>query len=115
MATVDFSRIDFNDETVNKTKNRMVIKIKNNKVGTITQTPIYVDRCCTPFKIEPDITSIKDNIPRAQCNISKADFLSEYVHKRKAVMLVGCQKNWPARKWTFEGSVFPMHRYCANH
>ena len=68
-----------------------------------------IDRCCKPFSFEPNelsITSIKDGIPRAPCNMSKADFLSKYVQKRKAVILQGCQKTWRARKWTFEGIFY---------
>ena len=54
---------------------------------------------------EPNISSIKDEIPRAPCNMTKEEFSIKYVRKRKSVILRGCQKSWRARKWTFEGTL----------
>ena len=106
MYDINFSKINDIDDTLKNAKNKIFIRIRDNKMGKITQTPNIVDRCCKPFEKEPDIShklTIKDDIPRIQCNISKEEFFSEYVQKRKASILLGCQKKWPARKWTFEG------------
>ena len=108
MDNIDFSKINFNGGNLNQTTSMIAIRIrkKNNEKGEITEAKKSVDRCCNPFRVEPNqfsIQSIKDGIPRAPCNMSKADFLSKYVQKRKAVILQGCQKTWRARKWTFEG------------
>ena len=107
MESIDFSNIDFNAESLNQTKSMIAIRIKNNKKDVITESPISIDRCCKPFMVEPNVlkmSSIKDRIPRAPCNMSSANFLSKYVQKRKAVILRGCQKTWRARKWTVEGT-----------
>ena len=107
MENIDFSNIHFNTENLNQTKSMIAIRIKNNKKDAVTESSISIDRCCKPFMVEPtllNISSIKDRIPRAPCNMSNADFLSKYVQKRKAVILRGCQKTWRARKWTFEGT-----------
>ena len=108
MDNIDFSNINFNGGNLNQTNSMIAIRIrkKNDAKGAITETKKLIDRCCKPFGIEPNeltIQSIKDGIPRAPCNMSKPDFLSKYVQKRKAVILQGCQKTWRARKWTFEG------------
>ena len=103
---IDFSEINFNAGNLNQTKSMIAIRIKNNKKDAITQSPFLIDRCCKPFIVEPNVlnmSSIKDRIPRAPCNMSSADFLFKYVQKRKAVILRGCQKTWRARKWTVEG------------
>ena len=106
MEVINFSDIRHAHENLPSSKNLLIIRIKDNKRGEIIQTPMTIDRCCKPFKVEPDISnkkSINDAIPRVSCNMGKTHFLSEYVQKRKAVILLGCQKDWPARKWTFEG------------
>ena len=88
--------------------------MQNNAKGAITETQKLIDRCCKPFSVEPNqlsMPSIKDGIPRVPCNMSKADFLSKYVQKRKAVILRGCQKSWRARKWTLEGILLFVDVY----
>ena len=86
------------------------MKIKDNKKGSVSHSPTLIDRCCKRFMVEPNISSIKDGIPRAPCNITKEEFYLQYVRKRKAVILRGCQKNWRARNWTFEGT-FQLNSY----
>ena len=106
MDAINFSMIHFKEENLNQTNSILVIRIKNNEKGSITHTPISIDRCCKPFNVEPNISSasyIKDEIPRASCNMTKEDFIVNYVQKRKSVILRGCQETWNARKWTFEG------------
>ena len=106
MDVINFSDIQYAHKQLSSSKNLLIIRIKDNKRGEIIQSPMTIDRCCKPFKVEPDISnkkSINDAIPRVSCNMGKEHFLSEYVQKRKAVILLGCQKDWPARKWTFEG------------
>ena len=80
------------------------MRIKGNEKGSITHNPISIDRCCKPFMVEPNISSIKDEIPRAPCNMTKEEFYLKHVRERKSVILRGCQKKWRARKWTFEGT-----------
>ena len=108
MEAINFSNIQFKEEYLNQTNSIIVIKIKDNRKGSIAHTPISIDRCCKSFTVEPNISnisSIKDIIPRASCNMTKEDFLSKYVQKRKALILQGCQNQWRARKWTLEGTV----------
>ena len=103
MDTINFSRIHFNEQNLNQTSSLIVIKIKDHKQGSVNHTPAPIDRCCKGFMVEPSIYSIKDEIPRAPCNMSKEEFYLGYVRKRKSVILRGCHKNWRARNWTFEG------------
>ena len=113
MEAINFSNIQFKDEYLNQTNSIIVIKIKDNRKGSIAHTPISIDRCCKSFPVEPNISnisSIKDIIPRASCNMTKEDFLSKYVQKRMALILQGCQNQWRARKWTLEGTV-PLKFY----
>ena len=112
MDNIDFSNINLDGGNLNQTNCMIAIRIRmqNNAKGAITETQKLIDRCCKPFSVEPNqlsMPSIKDGIPRVPCNMSKADFLSKYVQKRKAVILQGCQKTWRARKWTFEGIFLP--------
>ena len=65
-----------------------------------------IDFCC-PENGLVDLQSIQDEItdslPRVSCNISKEEFLAEYVRKQQPVILVNCTKDWEAQKtWTFE-------------
>ena len=94
------------DKTILDLPVEVKIQIEQNQKGSLTHTPISIDRCCKSFKVEPNISNantIKDEIPRANCNMTRKDFFSKYVQKRKVVILQGCQKKWSARKWTFEG------------
>ena len=86
------------------------MKIKDNKKGSVSHSPTLIDRCCKRFMVEPNISSINDGIPRAPCNMTKEEFYLQYIRKRKAVILRGCQKNWRARNWTFEGT-FQLNSY----
>ena len=110
MDNINFSRIHFNEQNVNQTSSIIVMKIKDNKKGSVSHSPTSIDRCCKRFMVEPNISSIKDGIPRVPCNITKEEFYLQYVRKRKAVILRGCQKNWRARNWTFEGT-FQLNSY----
>ena len=115
MDYINFSRIQFTAENVNQTNSVIIIKIRNHRKGSITLTPISVDRCCKSIAEEPNIpngSAIKDEMPRITCNMTKEDFLAQYVQKRKAVILQGCQKTWPARKWTFEGIFMLSSYFC---
>ena len=108
MNNINFSRIHFKKQKIGQLNSVIVIRIRDNQKGSISHTPMSLDRCCrylTNDSSMPDASSIKDVIPRAQCNMTKAEFLSKYVNKRKPVMLQGCQKTWRARKWTFEGKI----------
>ena len=86
------------------------MKIKDNKKGSVSHSPTLIDRCCKRFMVETNISSINDGIPRAPCNMTKEEFYLQYIRKRKAVILRGCQKNWRARNWTFEGT-FQLNSY----
>ena len=110
MDTINFSRINFNEQNLNQTSNIILLKIKDVKKGSIGQNLTLIDRCCKRFKVEPNITSIKDEIPRASCNMTKEKFYLNYVQKRKSVILRGCQKNWRAKSWTFKGT-FELNSY----
>ena len=103
MDNINFSKIRSKEDHRNQTKSIIVIRIKDNNKGSISHTPISIDRCCRTFVVELDVSSFKDEIPRDSCNITKEDFNVKYVRKRKSVILRGCQKSWSARKWTFKG------------
>ena len=109
MDNINFSKIRFKEVHLNQTNRVIVIRIRDNKKGSISHTPISIDRCCRPFMVEPNILSIEDEIPRASCNMTKEDFILKYVRKRISVILRGCQKSWRARKWTFEGMLMQIH------
>ena len=110
MDTINFSRIHFNEQNLNQTSSIIVMKIRDNKKGSVSHSPTLIDRCCKRFMDEPNISSINDGIPRAPCNMTKEEFYLQYIRKRKAVILRGCQKNWRARNWTFEGT-FQLNSY----
>ena len=110
MDTINFSRIHFNEQKLDQTSSIMIIKIKDNEKGSVSHTPTLIDRCCKRFMVEPSISSIKDKIPRAPCNMTKEEFYLKYVQKRKSVILRGCQKQWRARNWTFEG-ILQLNSY----
>ena len=60
--------------------------------------------CCSKTAV-PTMAEIEaaDNMPRISCNISREEFVLKYEIPRKAVMLVGCDEDWPARtEWTYE-------------
>ena len=105
MDDINFSKIRFKEGHLNQTNRVILIRIRDNKKGSISHTPISIDRCCRPFMVEPNILSIKDEIPRAPCNMTKEDFILKYVRKRLTVIFRGCQNSWRARKWTFEGTL----------
>jgi hypothetical protein len=73
-------------------------------------------RCCdravlnnrTNTPIMPTIQDIKqvDTLTRILCNISQEEFLEKYEFTRTPVILVGCDKDWPAKtKWTVDQLV----------
>lgn len=103
---VDFSKIEFHNTRWNETKNILIIRIRDNQNGQILHNHPKLNRCC---KLSDDDVGRhlsfrgKDEIGRISCGIDKRVFLREYVKKRKAVILEGCQNNWPAKNWTFEG------------
>ena len=111
MDNINFSKIRFKEDSLNQTNSIIAIRIKDNRNGSIRHTPISIDRCCRTFMVKPNISSIKDEIPRAPCNMSKEDFYLKYVQKRKSVILRGCQKSWRARKWTLEGILLLVDVY----
>ena len=44
-----------------------------------------------------------DKLERISCDISREDFEKQYERKRRPVILVGCDENWPAKEqWTFK-------------
>ena len=105
MDNINFSKIRFKEDHLNQTNSIIAIRIKDNRNGSIRHNPISIDRCCRTFMVKPNISSIKDKIPRAPCNMTKEEFYLKYVQKRKSVILRGCQKQWRARNWTFEGTL----------
>ena len=120
MDNINFSKIRFKEDSLNQTNSIIAIRIKDNRNGSIRHTPISIDRCCRTFMVKPNISSIKDEIPRAPCNMSKEDFYLKYVQKRKSVILRGCQKSWRAKRWTFEGifqlnSCFIVCQWISQH
>ena len=91
---------------MNETGNVLIIRIRNVPNGQIAHTLPKLDRCCKldeTASSEPLHFTGKDDIKRISCDIDKREFLREYVKKRRAVILEGCQEKWPARKWTFKG------------
>jgi hypothetical protein len=68
------------------------------------------DTCCERVvDIEkahlPSIEQVQqmDTLPRISCDISKEDFQAQYEFTRTPVILVGCDKDWPAKtEWTLE-------------
>lgn len=67
--------------------------------------------CCTQVTL-PSIAEIeaKDSIERISCDISKEDFMERYEGARKPVMLVGCDKDWPAKDlWTMDNFKERFH------
>ena len=61
-------------------------------------------RCC---KLPPPDFGYDgiDQLERISCKISKEDFFDKYVSRREPIMLTGCQTNWTASTWTFEGDL----------
>ena len=103
---IDFSKIDFCDKNWNETENALIIRIRDIPNGRILHIHPKLDRCCKSSDTDLDkhlSFSGKDQIGRTSCGIDKDEFLREYVKKRKAVILEGCQKDWAARNWTFKG------------
>jgi hypothetical protein len=78
------------------------IRTKTNIEHTLPK----IDRCCklNGRKVEWDGI---DDIPRINCDYLQEEFNSKYVMSREAVMLQGCQTNWKAREWTFNGLLQP--------
>lgn len=68
------------------------------------------DTCCERvFDIEqahlPTLEQVQqmDALPRISCDISKEDFQTQYEFTRTPVVLVGCDKEWPAKtQWTVD-------------
>ena len=42
---------------------------------------------------------------RLPCDLDKDTFERDYVNKRKAAILTGCNKDWQAKDWTIEGNI----------
>ena len=65
-----------------------------------------IDTCC-PGHEKTDtnklLQSINDTMPRISCSIPTEEFLTQYVRRRKAVILVNCSKDWIAQtSWSLE-------------
>ena len=110
---IDFSKLNlFAHEKLSLQNNKLLLPIRNNQKGRIVQGNRSVDRCCKSAKPAGFDSTLrfsgKDEIPRISCDIEKTIFFRDYIQKRKPVMLKGCQKKWPARKWTFEGRFLPI-------
>ena len=91
---------------MNETGNVLIIRVRNVPNGQIVHIRSKLDRCCKlhdKASNEPLHFTGKDEIKRISCDIDKKEFLQDYVKKRRAVILEGCQEKWPARNWTFKG------------
>ena len=65
--------------------------------------------CCQKSNDLPTIEQVQemDTLPRIPCNISRHDFYEKYEKTRNPVMLVGCDKEWPAHeKWKNVPTLF---------
>ena len=103
---IDFSKIDFSAESLDKTSNVLIIRIRNVTNAQIVHNLPKINRCCKASHASHDKHLSfpgKDNIKRISCDIHKKEFLQEYVIKRRAIILKGCHRQWPARRWTFKG------------
>ena len=104
---MDFSHIQFNEGNLNESKSIIILRLRNVKYENIIHTHDKIDRCCKSSDLYQDIQNLvptsMDNIERISCDITKESFLRNYVKKRQPVILEACQKNWPAKKWTFKG------------
>lgn len=86
----------------------LLMRLRNLQKGSVAQSQMPVDRCCKSSLYYGDKElkfSGEDDIVRIDCNISKKDFFQDYVQKRKPAVLKGCHEEWPARRWTFEGTL----------
>ena len=45
---------------------------------------------------------------RLPCDMDRDTFERDYVNKRKAAILTGCTKDWPAKDWTIEGNIVDL-------
>ena len=107
LNSIDFSNINFSDDAFGSL---IILKIRNIKNGAIVHSQEKINRCCKDANPKKNFykvlsTNWKDNIPRISCDTSKQLFWDEYVTKRSPVILRGCQENWPARYWTYRGTV----------
>jgi len=63
-----------------------------------------IDTCCPESKnvdTEKVFKTVNDNMPRISCDISKEDFLEQYVKQKVPVILLNCTRKWKAqREWT---------------
>ena len=108
---IDFSKIQFNKDNFNEARNIIILRTRNISNKNIIHSHTNVDRCCKSrssdiFDVPELVYDGKDEIERISCDITKESFLREYVKKRRPVMLKGCHKRWPARKWTFKGILW---------
>ena len=105
---IDFANITLHDED---STNFIILKIRNVKKGKIYHTQRSVNRCCKTSDSQKTVfqdysSFIKDNIPRISCDINKQLFFNNYIEKRIAVMLTGCQEDWQSKQWTFKGMIY---------
>ena len=93
-----YSEFDFSDlEMMEDTNDSIILNLKlRDKIHHSFQV---LDRCCK-FKEKSLRYDKIDNMNRISCNITKDEFLQEYVKKRIPVMLTGCQESWKARNLT---------------
>ena len=94
-----YSKIDFADFLpTNESDDSIVLNLENTQ--NIDHTFPKIDRCCK--LIENVKYNGIDDMERINCDISQDEFTETYVHKREAVMMVGCQDKWKAKHWTIE-------------
>jgi hypothetical protein len=74
------------------------INIEDAKWRDYSTTPYRP--CCHASHDLPNIEQVKemDALPRIPCNISRQEFYETYETTRTPVMLVGCDKQWPAHE-----------------
>ena len=95
-----YSKIDFADFIPsNESDDTIILNLGNSH--NIHHTFPNIDRCCKLIEKNVKFDGI-DNMDRINCDMSQDEFTETYVHKREAVMMVGCQDKWKAKNWTIE-------------
>ena len=96
-----YARIDFADFIPsNDSDNTIILNLRNSH--NIYHTFPKIDRCCKLNEKNVLKYDGIDNMERIKCDIPQDEFTENYVNKREAIMMTGCQDKWKAKSWTIE-------------
>ena len=100
---LDLDTFKLSDNKVTLLKIQNVTKYTNVDADTAWTN---LDKCCPKHRktnTNKLLRSINDTMLRIPCSISEKEFLTKYVKRRKAVILVNCTKDWIAQtRWSLE-------------